>query len=279
MVRNAVPILTPAGVTPTFGLFIGATMDPPSLDAAAKALATAKAYADVILKPPLAELGGILSDAIGQFRLRNRVRLILKTKTFLEERGVEPTQLLPDIFVPLVEEASNTSDETLSDMFARLLAAHLDEERAPKVHPAFAKTLGQLSPLDVQVLTAIDRKDENNWDHREQPDRQATWSRLSLIQAGRKRWSATAGQIQLSLSNLERLGLIRETKLDRPPDEYDGEGRPIDVHDLKGTDFAQRLLCAVIKPGEYWRHNSDQRSEELWQRMEAARKHRSREAE
>jgi hypothetical protein len=113
---------------------------------------SAKEYADCILKQPLSGIGGILGDTIGDWRLRNQIRLILRTKKWLEERRIEPTKILPDIFIPLLEESSKCSDENLSNMFASLLSAHLNPETSDFVHPSFAKLIGQLSPLDAKTL-------------------------------------------------------------------------------------------------------------------------------
>ena len=119
-----------------------------------KALDAAKDYADTVVKGPLAELGGILSDTVGNWRLRNRIRLTLKTKKWLEAKGIAPSKVLPDIFIPILEDGGNVEDETLSDMFASLLASHLDPNTQDKVHPSFAKVLVQLSALDAKVLLA-----------------------------------------------------------------------------------------------------------------------------
>lgn len=45
-----------------------------------KALDAAKSYADVVVKGPLSELGGIFADTVGYWRLKNKVTLMLKTK-------------------------------------------------------------------------------------------------------------------------------------------------------------------------------------------------------
>jgi hypothetical protein len=122
-----------------------------------KALSTAKEYADVIFKGPLGEIGGILSDTVGHWRLKNQVRLLLKTKDWLEQKGVDPKPLLPDIFVPLLQDASNVEDQTLSDMFAALLANHLDSDQSETTHPSYSKVLGQLSAFDAKVMLEFRR--------------------------------------------------------------------------------------------------------------------------
>lgn len=121
-------------------------------EAISKALGAAKEYADLIVRGPLSEIGGILTDTIGYWRLKNRVRLMLKAKQWLEERSVNPEKIIPDIFVPLLEEGGNAGDETLADMFASLLATHLDPEFHEHVHPSYTKVLAQISPADAQVL-------------------------------------------------------------------------------------------------------------------------------
>lgn len=101
-------------------------MTPDEIQALGKAVDVAKDYADSVVKGPLSELGGILSDTVGYWRLKNQVRLMLKAKKWLEEKAVSPTKLLPDIFVPLLEDGGSVENETLSDMFSSLLACHLD---------------------------------------------------------------------------------------------------------------------------------------------------------
>jgi hypothetical protein len=97
----------------------------------------------------------LLADTVGYWRLKNRVNVLLKAKKLLEEKGIDPTKLLPDVFVPLMDEAGNTADETLADMFARLLASHLDPATQDTVHPAFAKILGQLARHDVRKAVVV----------------------------------------------------------------------------------------------------------------------------
>src|SRR5262245_29988070 len=100
-------------------------MTPEDLQGLGKALETAKDYADAVLLQPLNQIGGILSDTMGYWRLKNQVRLLLKAKKLLEESNINPDKMLPEIFVPLLEDGGNVEDETLADMFASLLACHL----------------------------------------------------------------------------------------------------------------------------------------------------------
>lgn len=184
---------------------------PEGIQATAAGLAAAKDYADTVLKGPLAQLGGILSDTVGHWRLRNQVRLLLRAKQFMEERGVEPGKVLPDIFVPIVEDASAVGDEKLSDMFASLLASHLDAKSSNPVHPSFAKVLAQLSPLDARLVERcrglVSDKEYRDLGLRGSPvavEMAAEWLGVPKDDA------------YMSCLNLRRLGLVRHVGAEVP---------------------------------------------------------------
>jgi len=117
----------------------------------------AKGFAEAVLLKPLGELGGILSDTIGHWRIKNQIRLILKAKEWLEEKKIDPAKILPDVFVPILEEGSKVEDSRLGDMFASLLTSHLDAKTQDRVHPSFPKVLAQLSPLDARGMIEFRR--------------------------------------------------------------------------------------------------------------------------
>jgi hypothetical protein len=179
------------------------TMTPEETQALGKALDTAKDYADTVLKGPLAEFGGILSDTIGYWRLRNRVRLMLKAKHWLEERGVEPRKLLPEVFVPLLEDGGNVEDQTLADLFASLLASHLDPNKKENVHPSYTKVLAQLSPLDAQLMLVY-REFVSYQGAREVGLRGPALT----VEVVAKQIGASKRAAYLSCLNLDRLGII-----------------------------------------------------------------------
>ncbi len=65
-------------------------------------------------------LGG---DLIRQYRIRNWYRISRETFDKLDQRGVEQMEPLnAKVIEPLLEAASNESDETLQAMWAELLA-------------------------------------------------------------------------------------------------------------------------------------------------------------
>jgi hypothetical protein len=221
-------------------------MTPNELQSLADSLATAKEYADAIVKPSLEQLGGLFADTVGLWRLRNRVRVLLKAKAYCEQRGVKTEALLPQVFVPLIDEAGNTDDPDLSEMFARLLASHMDPASNKLSHPAFAKVLGQLSSLDAKVLRELDEIGAKGFNYDKGNLRMGTLELAELI--AEKISSEIGGQeIALCISNVERLGLV--------------DNKPLQGWHL--AVFGHRLLSACSEPGTYWVDRKNEEAESL----------------
>lgn len=233
-------------------------MTPDEMQGLAQSLSAAKDYADAIVKEPLEQVGGLLADTVGYWRLKNRVRLFLKAKQFMEEAGVKPnTKLLPSVFVPLVEEAGNTDDPDLSDMFARLLASHLDPASQSKVHPAFAKVLGQLSPLDAAILKLIDDRQRKLVES----DYSIPREKMNPVRIG-KAIGKSGLDIQTNLNNLDRLGLCTSITPTFADEEATGRlntwWQLVEIADWRLTNFGRSLLSACSPPGTYW-HDKEHR--------------------
>jgi len=116
---------------------------------------TARHYLDLIVKEPASAVGGVLADRVNYWRWKNKITLLLKAKKFLEDKGIEPKQLLPSTVVPLIDAAADVDDPLLSDMFAGLLASHVATSNPNEVHPSYTKILEQLSPLDAVLINEV----------------------------------------------------------------------------------------------------------------------------
>lgn len=178
------------------------------------AATAAKEYADLIVKGPLGELGGMLTDAVGQWRLRNQVRLLLRTKEWLEEKGVKPQLIRPDLFVPLVTEASMVDDSTLADMFASLLSTHIDPSTSENSHPSYGSVLAQLSTVDAQAMVYFSK-----WvSYREAREVGLLGAGITVEHVARELGITTRASYLSSL-NLHRLGIVEHTGYS-PPDGH-----------------------------------------------------------
>lgn len=80
-----------------------------------------------------------------------RASLLDKVSAIPEERLCEPPL---SIVGPALEASKYYFEEPdLREMFAKLIAASMDSEKAPAIHPSFTEIIRHLSPLDAQNLT------------------------------------------------------------------------------------------------------------------------------
>jgi len=80
---------------------------------------------------------------------------MISQKTFdkLGLRGVEKTEpLSAKIITPLLEAASEETDETLQDMWATLLANAMDPNKDTSLQRIFIDTLRKMEPIDALVF-------------------------------------------------------------------------------------------------------------------------------
>jgi len=229
-------------------------MSPDELKPIGDALAIAKSYVDLIVKPSLEQLGGILSDTVGLWRTRNQVRVLLKAKQYCEERGIKPQALMPDVFVPLIEEASYKEDPGLSDMFARLLTSQLDPQTRDSSHPAFAKVLGQMSGLDARVLKVLDEKFRENYEKRS-TSMVDEWTLRKLSEGPFN--DITPEALHLSLVNLDRLGVCFEHTSSKVKN-----ASLTGYYGWRPRVFGFRLLAACSDPATFW-YNAQKEFDEL----------------
>lgn len=120
--------------------------------------------------------------------LGNRALKILQDRSVHEP--VEPNAAAVD---ELAEAAQNEPRESLQDLWASLLAAMFDPDRAPAFRREFIEIARQLEPIDAAALRALDMR--------------------ATVMPSRKEFiaqklGAAVDDVELSFRNLERLGLI-----------------------------------------------------------------------
>lgn len=95
-------------------------------------------------------------DYLREVRIRNLDSLMRKTEKKLQDRGVEePRPLNTKLALPLLDAASEESDETLQDMWSSLMANAMDPDRDVSLQRIFIDTLKQFDPVDALVFKAI----------------------------------------------------------------------------------------------------------------------------
>src|SRR5579864_2560882 len=111
-----------------------------------------------LLGPAAQEIGLELGDTAIRWRLRrNALKVGRRTMTILDETGVRRRAVLPNILVPLLENASLETDEDLQERWALLLVTAADAD-GPNLTRAFVEILKELTPADARLLEWIARR-------------------------------------------------------------------------------------------------------------------------
>jgi hypothetical protein len=113
-----------------------------------------------LLGPAADEAGEALRAQVVNYRQRRdamrharQLEIAKSASVKLLRLGVRPALGSGDGFFQILEVGGDSSDETLGDMFAELLATELTPGRA--AHPSYAKVLSQLAPLDAKILRRL----------------------------------------------------------------------------------------------------------------------------
>lgn len=167
-------------------------------------------------------IGLLIGDSLRFKRAENMARTAKRAFEILEARGVEQLQPAPlSVALPLLEGAAEEDREELTELWAKLLAAAADPDRAGAMRQSFIRAVKQMDPLDALVL---DRLPE---------------SPMSLDQSPVGRVAALAGasmdQAEISMLHLIEIGILRDT--------YTRRGDPVaSIQRVDYTVFGRELV-------------------------------------
>ncbi|MEX0827454.1 MAG: Abi-alpha family protein, partial [Haliea sp.] len=102
-------------------------------------------------------VGLLVGDWLRARRMENASRIFEKTKSILEDRGIDPADeqcVSPRLGVPYLESASLESDDELQDVWARLMANAMDPNTNITLRQEYIETLREFEPIDALVLSA-----------------------------------------------------------------------------------------------------------------------------
>ncbi|WP_129022344.1 Abi-alpha family protein [Edaphocola flava] len=208
-----------------------------SSTAAEKAIDMVSGFLKSIVKEPLQELGGMLTDRIRVHRAFLQAKNVAKVKDKCEKAGINPKQLNMKVLVPYLDAAALEEDEILQEVWANLLTNYLDPNKTlnTTVYPSILK---DLSSIEVKVLEYLFKYEKE-------------MIRLSdQVDFPQKVTTEIA-------SNLERIGLIKEEMLfsegyavkkgdryDITPDKILGTRRYV------MTNFGREFVKACTRDGQ-----------------------------
>lgn len=114
-------------------------------------LAGAKVFLQKLINPPLETLGDMLASEIMIFKFKRQVTLLTKAEAYLKKKGIKTKKVALKMLVPLLEESSLEEDETLHDMWAKLLANFVREDSRVK-NNLFIHILSQINIEEAEIL-------------------------------------------------------------------------------------------------------------------------------
>jgi hypothetical protein len=104
-------------------------------------------------------VGFVLGDPLHAIRTLTAGWYDIKVQEILEKRKVKQTQQVSlSVAIPLVRGAYDETREGLRDLWAQLIAAAMDPDRAALVRISFIETLRHFDPLDALVLKTANEK-------------------------------------------------------------------------------------------------------------------------
>ncbi len=148
-------------------------------------------------------VGYLVGDRLKVRRAENLVCLMEKAKERLEARKVTTEQPSISVALPLLIAAADEDRDELQEIWARLLAAAADPDRAKSFRGQFIEAAKQMDPLDAAVLHSAEKTEgaEKRAGRVKQSDQNELAAQLEVRR----------DEIEVSLGNLTRLGLM-----DRP---------------------------------------------------------------
>ncbi len=158
---------------------------------------------DMLVPPPLKELGGLLADQAKMFRYKNQLRLISNVEKIHKKRGVTPRKIPLKLAYNLIDEASWEEDENLVNMWSQLLANATDSKNPIDFHNVLVKILSELSSQEASLLSKV-ISEEGKTQHLFPGNLNTMLGKDSKDSQGR-----------IIANNLERLGILQSQRTDK----------------------------------------------------------------
>jgi hypothetical protein len=156
--------------------------------------------------------GTVPHDAVGLLggdrlkirRIKNFERIYEKSQESLSARGISPDvqlRISERIGIPLLEAASMESDESLQDIWARLIGNALDPNIDISIRQEFIEALRKFEPIDALVLEATIALGQS-------PNSQVHSAKVHGNFATGEFADVTLDQVLVSLLNLDRANCL-----------------------------------------------------------------------
>ena len=156
-------------------------------------LKAVKEYVDLIVKPPLKEMGNVMGDQISTLRYKNQVRLIEGVKRFHAKRGIQVPNKIPiKFFKEVMDGVAFEEDKKLQKMWLSLLAKSTITENQENQYQVLASVLKELTPVEAEIIYKYTSKES---------DGKYRFNHLDLLKH-------KESKIEIALDNLRRLAIL-----------------------------------------------------------------------
>lgn len=113
-------------------------------------------WADSVFGKGMRHLGGAFEDSMAAYRVRNRIRVLEKTRVAIEKSGMigSTKPIDPRIAVPILDAISDESDEDLQDVWAAYIANAVNPKKL-RADRILIDVIRKLEPSDWPVLQQL----------------------------------------------------------------------------------------------------------------------------
>jgi hypothetical protein len=114
-------------------------------------------FVSKVIGPASNQVGGILEDWTRYYRYKNLLAIADKVEALHARHTIEgkTIPIPPRTAIPMLESASLEDDETLQDVWARLIANSTDPNFKESLHPGYIEIVKQMSPDEAIILNSF----------------------------------------------------------------------------------------------------------------------------
>lgn len=117
--------------------------------------------------PSMHEVGGMIADQVRLRRFKNQIAILEKAHKYVEEKGIKPKSLDLKVLAPIVEYSSLEENINIQEMWCRLIANALTEDRTVRLEKKCITILSNISIDEAiffkKLYSVADRRRDVNF--------------------------------------------------------------------------------------------------------------------
>jgi len=163
--------------------------------------------------------GEMLADQFHKWQWQNRIRIAARAEQILKQNKIASRVLPKGFLLNFVEKAGNVEDETLQEIWARLLAAAVAND--DRQDPLLLSVAERFMPSDAKLLDKLSKEVTQEWSNHD----------------------------DLGMQRLRALGLLNnklQERTVRPGDPIQSAS----LYNLVFTGIAKQLIAAIQTPSK-----------------------------